>query len=128
MTKFLQCVIAIIISACIISCTQRRAAISPADSSSDIIVSDISEEIDEYCREVIQSLDTSEKAAQMIMPAIYASSGKDDIEAVKRYARLGIGGIILLKGDINSAKILIDTFRQYSKVPPFIAAPTPATC
>ncbi len=122
MKRILQCLGVIILSACIVSCAQRRIADSTEDSLSDSITkSDITEEIEAYSNGIVESLDTFEKAAQLIMPAIYASSGKADIEAVKRYARMGIGGIILLKGDINSAKILVDTFRHYSKVPPFIA-------
>lgn len=109
--------IIIVLAASLSSCAGKGHDVAVEDSTE---ISDLTAEIDVYCKKWIQTLDTAQKAAQLVMPTVYASSDQITVELVKDYARMGVGGIIFLKGDIESAKALVDTFRLYSIVEPFI--------
>lgn len=112
--------IALILLIFISSCSGRSGEIAVTDSSGISEISDISPEIEAYSQKWIHTLDTAQKAAQLVMPTVYASADRYTVELVKDYARMGVGGIIFLKGDIESARALVDTFRLYSIVEPFI--------
>ncbi len=93
----------------------------PAENKPDVEIADITRDATAYADSVLQRLDTIGKIAQLIMPAVMTDSNPYSIARIKGYAESGIGGIILLKGDIKSATAIIDTFTAYSKTPPFIA-------
>lgn len=84
-------------------------------------VADITQDAATYADSVLQSLDTIAKIGQLIMPAVMTDSSPYAIARIKEYAEMGIGGIILLKGDIKSATTIVDTLVRCSKIPPFIA-------
>lgn len=61
------------------------------------------------------------KAAQLFMPAVYASSDPYTLARIREYAHIGVGGLILLKGDTRSAAIIADSLAHWCETPPFIA-------
>lgn len=89
--------------------------------STSVEIADITADACQFADSILQSLDSLKKAAQLIMPSVMTNSNPSTIAKIKEYADMGIGGIVLLKGDVASAKILIDTLTKCSKVPPFIA-------
>lgn len=61
-------------------------------------------------------------AAQMVMPAIYARSDEQTMQLLRLYAdSLQIGGVMLLKGDVQSVCVLVDSLTVRSHIPPLIA-------
>ena len=70
---------------------------------------------------ILKTMTLEEKAAQVLIPALYASDDFFTLRAVGQYAREGIGGIMLLKGDTASAKQISDSLRLLSRVRPFVA-------
>lgn len=83
--------------------------------------SDITETAYSCADSVIQNMTVERKAAQLFMPAIYASSDPFTLRKAKEYARDGIGGLILLKGDARAAAVIADSMARWSEIPPFIA-------
>lgn len=70
---------------------------------------------------LLRQMSPEEKVAQCLMPAVYSSSDSHTLDKIKEYARLGVGGIILLKGDPSSVTVIADSLRKWSHIPPFIA-------
>lgn len=71
---------------------------------------------------ILNIMTVEEKVGQLIMPALYARDDSFTIEKIKEYAdSYHIGGIILLKGDIRSAKLISDTLTSLLTVAPFVA-------
>lgn len=69
----------------------------------------------------IAAMTLEQKAAQLLLPAIYAKSDAATMHQLREYADLGVGGIILLRGEMESAKTISDSLRAWSRIPPFIA-------
>lgn len=84
-------------------------------------VSDFLEEITNSADSAILAMSRERKAAQLFMPAIYASDDSYTLRKVKEYAESGICGLILLKGDAKSAATIADSMARWSEIPPFIA-------
>ena len=62
-----------------------------------------------------------EKAAQTLMPALYSSTDPYTLKAVGDYGRMGIGGVVLLKGDTASAAAIADSLQRSGRVEAFVA-------
>lgn len=86
-----------------------------------IVKSDLTEYAYHCADSAILAMSKERKAAQFFMPAIYASADPYSLLRIKEYADLGVGGIILLKGDSKSASIIADSLSKWSALPPFIA-------
>lgn len=96
----------------------------PVSDNSDVrtrAVSDITEEALAKVDSIVATLTLRQKVAQLFMPALYASRDYWTGRRLREYADSAIGGIVLLKGDIDGAKALSDTMRFYSRVAPFMA-------
>lgn len=102
---------------------ERRSGGDSAVENDSLVreYNDLTTEIKMRVDSAIMNMDTNRLVAQMFMPAVYSSNDYWTIEQIRRYARDGIGGIVLLKGDSEGARILADTFRKMSAVPPFIS-------
>lgn len=70
---------------------------------------------------LLKSMTLEQKAAQLIIPALYASDDFFTLRAVREYGRKGIGGLILLKGNATSASMIADSLSRFSSLPPLIA-------
>ena len=83
---------------------------------------DFSAEAWKWADSVVATLTPRELAAQMVLPAMYASCGEADLRLLRMYAdSLQIGGVMFLKGDVASARALADTLRSRSRIPPLVA-------
>ena len=84
-------------------------------------ISDLTEYAQIYADSLLQTLTTEEKVAQLFIPAVYASADPYNLQKIKTYAEKGICGLVLLKGDVESARLIADSMQRWSKIPPFIA-------
>ncbi len=101
-------------------CTPKRQE-SKQENQQVVEKSDLTDSAYSCADSVIRVMTMEQKAAQLFMPAIYASSDPYTIAKVKEYAQMGVGGVILLKGDSRSAAIIADSMARWSDTPPFIA-------
>lgn len=113
--------ISILVLICSVILTGCSAPQKQQVESNETDIADITLDAEQYADSIIQSMDSIEKVAQLVMPAIMTNSDASSIDAIKDYAAMCVGGIILLKGDIKSAQTLIDTLTLYSKFYPFVA-------
>lgn len=73
-------------------------------------ISDITEEALIWADSVVNTMTPEQQAAQLLMPAIYAKGDKNTSDKIKWYAeQIGVGGILLLKGDAVAAAEIADT-------------------
>lgn len=82
---------------------------------------DVTDSILTIVDSIMVKMPREKKAAQMVMPAVFSSSDYFTLKKIKEYARSGVGGIVLLKGDSHSVRVICDTFRYYSELPVFVA-------
>ncbi len=100
------------------------AAKDNIDSASEVGIQedfDITDVAQSCADSLLLTMTSEEKAAQLFIPAVYASADYYNLRKIKDYAEKGIGGILLLKGDAESAKIIADSLRKWSRVPPIVA-------
>lgn len=83
--------------------------------------SDITLEGLHWADSVTSTLSLRQKIAQLFMPALFASADYWTLRQVKEYADSCVGGIMLLKGDVEGAGCLIDTFADHSALGPIVA-------
>lgn len=86
-----------------------------------IVKSDLTEYAYHCADSAIMSMSRERKAAQLFMPAVYSTADPYSLSRIKEYADMGVGGIILLKGDARSASIIADSLSKWSFIPPFVA-------
>lgn len=83
---------------------------------------DISLDARLWADSIMDCMTVEEMCGQLIMPAVYADDSPDAIHLLKKYATDShVGGIVLLKGSVESACIIVDTLRKILPAPPFIA-------
>jgi beta-glucosidase-like glycosyl hydrolase len=83
---------------------------------------DYTDQAEAWADSMVERMSPREMAAQMVMPAIYARTGKEEMTLAHLYAdSLSIGGVMLLKGDVASARALIDTLQSHSDINMLIA-------
>ncbi|MDE5869725.1 MAG: hypothetical protein K2H18_05790, partial [Muribaculaceae bacterium] len=112
----------IVIGGCVSSHTDGRENIADQEKIDSIATSnDLSSKAKSISDSMLSSLTLEEKVAQLMMPAIFSSDDKFTLKAVGDYGRRGICGVVLLKGDSRSAKLISDSLRNGSKVYPFIS-------
>lgn len=106
-------------------CTPRSGANSedPNESETDSLSSltDLTARAEEFADSVLKTLTIEEKIGQCFMPSIFTSA---DAYTMKYYQKLiddyKIGGILLAKGDVESAKIISEKAGA-AKVPLFVS-------
>lgn len=83
---------------------------------------DISSDARQWTDSIIERMTIEEMAGQLIMPAVYSLDTPDAMHLLKKYAADShIGGVVLLKGNVEAARMIADTLRQMLPAPPFIA-------
>ena len=71
---------------------------------------------------VMAAMTLEEMAGQVIMPAVYSDASPGALRLVREYAVDGhVGGVVLLKGNAEAARMIADTLRSMLRVAPFIA-------
>ncbi len=84
--------------------------------------SDITADAVAWADSIMDSMTLEELAGQLIMPAVYADDSKPAMQLVRGYATDShVGGVVLLKGTVESARNIADTLRSLLPAPPFIA-------
>lgn len=92
------------------------------DVEGDSSVADITEEAHHWADSVINTLSIEQRAAQCLMPAVYARADAATIKQIKEYAdSMSVGGIMLLKGSNTEAKALSDTLQSAAGIPALVA-------
>lgn len=90
------------------ACGSRKESASAADSASH--EADFTDEAMAWVDSVYAAMSPEERAAQLLMPAVYANSEVVSAGSIKHYAEdLRTGGLLLLKGDAGSAALIADT-------------------
>lgn len=85
-------------------------------------LSDYTSEAYAWADAVVAAMDTSELAGQLVMPASYASADAATLSRMRRYiADDKIGGVVWLRGDTASMRILADSLGSHSRWPLFMA-------
>lgn len=83
---------------------------------------DISKDARLWADSIIDGMTVEEMAGQLIMPAVYSSDTPDAMHLLKKYAAdCHVGGVVLLKGSVEAARMISDTLRQMLPAPPLIA-------
>lgn len=93
---------------------QKEVAVLPETA-------DITTEAMHWADSLTARMSVERKAAQLFLPALYADGDVWTIRRVKQYADMGIGGIVLLKGNCEGAAMVADSLSAYSATPPFVA-------
>jgi len=101
----------------------RGGKCAPAAESAHELteVSDLTSDACNWADSVCATLTLRQKVAQLFMPAIYASDDVWTIRQAMQYADSCIGGVVLLKGDSQSARAIADTMQKCGRVKAFIA-------
>ena len=101
-----------------------RSQKEPGDTEPEVNADagvDLTDSIQHCADSVFRLLSPEQKAAQCLFPAVYAQSDPYTLGKIKEYAEMGVGGLILLKGDPHSVAVIADSLKQWSAVPPIIA-------
>ncbi len=70
---------------------------------------------------ILARMTLEEKAAQLMMPALFSRDDAYTLKVLGEYGKKGVGGVVLLKGDSESARHLSDSLSKASAVIPFIS-------
>lgn len=70
---------------------------------------------------IVEEMTLAERASQVLLPAMYADGGEENITVAREYARMGIGGIVLLKGDSAGVHRLVEVMDPNSRIAPIVA-------
>ena len=83
---------------------------------------DLTSEAEAYADSILSDMSLEERAGMLFMPAAFAKSDEYNIRRIVRYATdFHVGGIVLLKGDLESASMIADTLRSLGGAGYFIA-------
>lgn len=111
---FLICVLSAV------ACQRTKYNIEEGESKDEI--SDWQTDAETWADSVISRMSARERASQLVMPAVYAKTGDNEIRRLIEYAcSLRVGGIVLLKGNFAEARSLADSMNRWSQTLPFIA-------
>lgn len=116
--NFLLVALALLAGGVACSPNQQHKAAEPEEVYE---VADMTDSIYNCVDSVIRTMTPEQKSAQCLIPAVFASSDAYTLQKIKEYARMGVGGLILLKGDARSASVIADSLNKWSEIPPFIA-------
>lgn len=93
-----------------------------ADPAREAVSADYDNDARRWVDSVIATLDDEEKAGMMLMPGVYARADASTLALVKGYVKdMHVGGLVLLKGTAEEARILCDSIARWSDIPLFIA-------
>lgn len=82
---------------------------------------DVTKRLLERVDTIVSGMSLEEKAAQTVMPAIFASDDFYTLKVIGEYGKMGVGGVVLLKGDSHAAKLISDSLFKSGRIPPYIA-------
>lgn len=110
MKFFLRITLLIVVGALVFSCGRKQPSQEEDITLASDEPTDMTEEALEWADSICDEMSLEEQLAQMVMPAIYASADSVSIDRLRWYAEnLRVGGILLLKGEAESAAVMADT-------------------
>lgn len=99
------------------SCGTQPAKHNPAPTPADYTATAL-----QWADSLTATLSPRQLAAQMVIPAMYAKCDEQSIQLAILYAdSLQVGGVMMLKGDVQSVCSLVDTLTALSHIAPLIA-------
>lgn len=84
-------------------------AVDTLAQDSVIQANDISAQALAMADSTLRRMTLEQCIAQTIVPAIYARDDAETLRHTIEYGRIGVGGVVLLKGDLESAAVIADT-------------------
>lgn len=101
----------------------------PAPKDADTIAlppshepADLTARAAEWADSMLQSMTLEEQVGQLFMPASYTQADRVSLRLMTRYvADNKVGGLVFLKGDTLSMKVIADSLSRISRVPLFMA-------
>lgn len=112
----------VIVSVLILAgCAGRSVRPQPVPEEQEPELADITALAELWADSVCGTLTLNQKAAQLFLPAVYAADDIWTLRLVREYADSCVGGILLLKGDSDKARLLADSLVCRARVCPFIA-------
>lgn len=108
-------------------CSCGSSGTKSADSSeitnhTDTHDSDLTDDALAWADSVMAGMTLEELAGQLFMPAVYSDISPQSLRSIASYASdCHVGGVVLLKGTVEAARLISDTLRKFSVAPPFIA-------
>lgn len=115
MRPFLAAAVVLLLAACGGGADRRQEVSAPVEKA------DITSEALQWADSLLASMSVERKAAQLFLPALYASGDEWTLRRVREYAGMGVGGVVLLKGDCSGAASISDSLSLLSEVPAFVA-------
>lgn len=121
MKKGFLSVIAISLLCC--ACLRKgHGEMIDGNDTTEISETDVDETLQRLADSLLSTMTLEQKVGQLFMPAVYSSADDYTLRRVRDYAsRYQVGGIMLLKGDVESAAALSDTLTAYSDIEPFVS-------
>lgn len=107
----------------LVACSNKEkdSSTSQVKVSESMQSNDLTMQAVNYADSILTLMTLEEKVGQCLMPSIYSDSGEETVKLLKKYVEdYHIGGVVLLKGDMVSAKKL-SGFGKEARVPLFIA-------
>lgn len=94
-------------------CNVQNDNVVEEEEAEPVEISDMTEEALAWADSICNEMSLEEQLAQMVMPSIFASSDEVALDRLRWYAQdLRVGGILLLKGDAESAAIIADSLES----------------
>lgn len=85
-------------------------------------ISDFSAEASAWADSVLMTMDTADLVGQLVIPASFTSADAATLRQTLRYVRDDrVGGIVWLRGDTLSMRLLADTLGSTARIPLFMA-------
>ncbi|MCM1377808.1 MAG: hypothetical protein NC097_00760 [Clostridium sp.] len=79
-------------------------------------------EADNWADSVMRTMSLQLRVGQLFMPAVFTSNDQATMALISDYAdRLGVGGIVLLKGNVKNAALIADSLSAFAPCPMFVA-------
>lgn len=103
---------------------EKRGAdsVESSDSLSGQQIADLTEEAWQWADSSMRSMTLQKRIGQLFMPAVYTTADAATMEQIADYAeRLGVGGVVLLKGDMVSAGLIADSLAEIAPYGLFVA-------
>lgn len=88
-------------------CSCGPKAPAKTDSAHSVELSDLTDDAYRWADSLLERMTVGERVGQLVMPSIYASGDAATLRRLRQYAaQMHVGGVVLLKGDLNSAAVM----------------------
>lgn len=99
-----------------------KAPKAKEEATHDSLPSDYTEQATQWADSVASTLSVKQKAGMVFMPAVFTNTEPVNIASIRSYAvDKRVGGLILLKGDSQSARVIADSLRAWGRQDMFMA-------